>query len=210
MKAEKDLILGLKKGDQQAMSMIYDQFYKSLYFYLLKFSLQEDLVQNAIQDMFLDLWHSRRSLGEIKSLKGYLLVCSRRKLLKLIKSNQKLRITEFINHQGADEFYFQYSQEDFLIEKEITEQTKNGVLEAINKLPSKLKETIYLRYYENLNIEEISEVQEIAYQSVLNNLQRAFQVLRSNPLITKLFPLFLLYVYDPVYLFLLFMSMWTA
>jgi RNA polymerase sigma factor (sigma-70 family) len=187
MKTDQDLIEGLRNGDRQSFSIIYDEFYESLYFYLLKFSIQEDLVQNAIQDTFVDLWHSRKSLGEIKSLKSYLLVCSRRKLFKVLKSNQLLKFTDFISIQGESENYFHYAQEDFLVEKEISEDRKRGIVAAINKLPGKQKESVYLRYYENLTIEEISDVQKIAYQSVLNNLQRAFQVLRSNPMITHLF-----------------------
>tara|TARA_R110002096_G_scaffold307218_1_gene501967 strand:- start:1895 stop:2488 length:594 start_codon:yes stop_codon:yes gene_type:complete len=195
MKTEKDLILGLKSGDREAMSMIYDQFYESLYFYLLKFSMQEDLVQNAIQDLFVDLWHSKKSLGEIRSLKGYLLVSARRKLFQLVKSDQKLKIADSFNPKELTEIDFQYSREDILVEKETNILRKESVLKAINKLPSRQKEVIYLRYYEKLSVEEISEIQGIAYQSVLNNLQRAFQSLRDNPLIIGLFELFLLVFY---------------
>lgn len=195
MKTEKDLILGLKSGDREAMSIIYDQFYESLYFYLLKFSMQEDLVQNAIQDLFVDLWHSKKSLGEIRSLKGYLLVSARRKLFQLVKSNQKLKIADSFNPKELTEIDFQYSREDILVEKETNILRKESVLKAINKLPSRQKEVIYLRYYEKLSVEEISEIQGIAYQSVLNNLQRAFQSLRDNPLIISLFELFLLVFY---------------
>lgn len=87
----------------------------------------------------------------------------------------------------VDGMLFQYSQEDFLVEIETNEERKDRLLTAINRLPSRQKEAIYLRYYEKLNLEEISQIQGIAYQSVLNNLQRALHTLRSNPLIVNLF-----------------------
>ncbi|AEL26196.1 RNA polymerase, sigma-24 subunit, ECF subfamily [Cyclobacterium marinum DSM 745] len=187
MKAEKDLVLGLKKGDSEALSMIYDQYYEGLYFYLLKFTSQKDLVQNAVQDLFVDLWASRSKLGEINSLKGYLFVSGKRKLYHLIKSNKKKQIVDLAFPTVVDGMLFQYSQEDFLVEIETNEERKDRLLTAINRLPSRQKEAIYLRYYEKLNLEEISQIQGIAYQSVLNNLQRALHTLRSNPLIVNLF-----------------------
>lgn len=182
---ESELIFGLKNSDRQALSVIYDKHYQDLYFYLLKFSPQEDLVQNAIHDMFIDLWNSRKSLGEIKLLKAYLLVSSRRKLFKLIKDTQLNSTQNFSYEDELTDIPFEYAHEDFLIEKEIDEDRRIKILEAINQLPSRQKEAVYLRYYEKLSIEEISLVQGINYQSVLNNLQRAYEVLRANPLIVN-------------------------
>lgn len=195
MKVEKDLILGLKKGNSDALSMIYDQYYESLYFYLLKFTQQEDLAQNAVQDLFVDLWASRSRLGEIKSLKGYLFVSGKRKLYHLLQSNKKKQRFGVDYPEEVEGMFFQYSQEDFLVEIETNEQRKDRLLKAINGLPSRQKECIYLRYYEKLSIEDISQIQGIAYQSVLNNLQRALQTLRANPLIVSLFEWVLLAVF---------------
>lgn len=182
---ESELIFGLKNSDRQALSVIYDKYYQDLYFYLLKFYSQEDLVQNAIHDMFIDLWNSRKSIGEIKSLKAYLLVSSRRKLFKLIKDSQLNSAQSFSYEDELTDIPFEYAHEDFLIEKEIDEDRRIKILKAINQLPSRQKEAVYLRYYEKLSVEEISLVQGINYQSVLNNLQRAYDVLRANPLIVN-------------------------
>jgi len=186
MKIESELILGLKDGKREVLSAIYDKYYQNLYFYLLKFSSQEDIVQNAIHDMFIDLWNSRKSLGEIHSLKAYLLISSRRKLFKLTKSSRQDSLISFPNEEGSNDLLFQYAHEDFLIKQEVDYARKIEILAAINQLPPKQKESVYLRYYENLTIEEISEIQGIRYQSVLNNLQRAFDKMRNNELIISL------------------------
>ena len=87
---------------------------------------------------------------------------------------------------------FQYSHEDFLIEKEIDEVRAITIRNVIDQLPSKQKESMYLRYYEKLSVEEISMVQGINYQSVLNNLQRAYEAIRNNPLIIGILKISLL------------------
>lgn len=192
MKIESELIFGLKNGDRQALSVIYDKHYQALYFYLLKFSSHEDLVQNAIHDMFIDLWNSRESTGGIKSLKAYLLVSARRKLFKLVKVSQRNIIKNFSDERELGDIPFQYSHEDFLIEMEIDEERRVTIQKAIDQLPFKQKETLYLRYYEKLSIEETSIVQGINYQSVLNNLQRAYEAIRNNPLISNILEVFFL------------------
>ncbi|GGZ16728.1 DNA-directed RNA polymerase sigma-70 factor [Echinicola pacifica] len=189
MKKEHELIEGLKRGDRQALAGIYDCYYQDLYFYLLKFYSQEDLVQNAIHDLFVDLWEARKTLGEIQSLKAYLLVSSRRKLFRMLPKNHSLSAHLISNDVEPPEIPFDYSHEDFLIDQELDEDRRHKIIEAINQLSPRQKEAIYLRYYEKLSVNEISEVQGIHYQSVLNNLQRAYEVMRNNPLIMTLLKL---------------------
>ncbi|WP_057936588.1 RNA polymerase sigma factor [Algoriphagus resistens] len=192
MKIESELIFGLKNSDRQALSVIYDKFYQDIYFYLLKFSSHEDLVQNAIHDMFIDLWNSRESIGDIKSLKAYLLVASRNRLFKSVKTSKMDLVKNFFAENELSAIPFQYSHEDFLIEKEIDEVRAITIRNVIDQLPSKQKESMYLRYYEKLSVEEISMVQGINYQSVLNNLQRAYEAIRNNPLIIGILKISLL------------------
>ena len=48
----------------------------------------------------------------------------------------------------------------------------------LNELTPRQKEIIYLRYYNGLDNEEISEVLNISYQVVHNTLYKAFKRLR--------------------------------
>jgi RNA polymerase sigma factor (sigma-70 family) len=50
----------------------------------------------------------------------------------------------------------------------------------INKLPSRQKEALYLRYHQGLSVEQVSEVLNMNYQSTKNLLHRAILQLRKD------------------------------
>jgi len=52
------------------------------------------------------------------------------------------------------------------------------ILRALNKLPPRQKEIIYLKIYKGLNYEEISEVMSINYQVVRNLLCQALKTFK--------------------------------
>ena len=75
-------------------------------------------------------------------------------------------------------FQVTYSHEDFLINGQINEENRIKVTTALNKLTSRQREAIYLRFFENLNFETIAQVMEMNIQSVRNLIHRAMQLMR--------------------------------
>ena len=61
---------------------------------------------------------------------------------------------------------FQNSKESQIIEEESDERTKKMVREAINDLPDRQREVLFLLYYEKLSLEEISSMMSIDLKTV--------------------------------------------
>ena len=74
--------------------------------------------------------------------------------------------------------YFEFSHEMFLINRYEDEQRLKKIANAINQLPARQKEIIYLKIYKGLSYEEISEIMEINYQVVRNLLCQALKTFR--------------------------------
>ena len=74
---------------------------------------------------------------------------------------------------------FEISHDNFLVSKQDDLEHTEMVLTTLNKLPTRQKETIYLKIYKGLNYEEISEVMNINYQVVRNLLCQALKLLKS-------------------------------
>jgi RNA polymerase sigma factor (sigma-70 family) len=53
------------------------------------------------------------------------------------------------------------------------------VLVALGRLSNRQKEIIYLKYYQNLSYEEVSEIMNINYQVARNLLYQAIKSLKS-------------------------------
>lgn len=163
-----------RKGNDLYFKKIYQTHIKYLLLYGLKFTNDRELVKDCIHDLFVDLYIHRETLGETNKIRPYLFICLKRKIIKSLKQTQNnisLNIEEL-------PFLVDYSLEKN-IDFEETEQLKKKLLsEALNNLSSRQKEVIYLRFIEELEYEEISQLLEINYQSARNLIHRAIEQLR--------------------------------
>ena len=73
---------------------------------------------------------------------------------------------------------FEISHENFLIGAQDDQQRARQVADALNKLPPRQKEVIYLKIYKGLGYEEVSEVMGLNYQVVRNLLCQALKTFR--------------------------------
>src|SRR5690554_2694263 len=79
----------IAKGNQEAFAQVYNVYAKDLFTYGHKFTLDADLIEDVIQDVFVHIWESRNSLTIQKSIKFYLFSSFRRELIKRINGSHK-------------------------------------------------------------------------------------------------------------------------
>lgn len=149
----------------------YQEYYPALFNYGLKFIRNEDMVKDAIQDCFYDLYLHPEKLKKIERPKNYLIGALRNLLLKQI--NQLKKTTEIYEMES-----FQVSIEDAIIEKENKTINLGKLKVAIESLTPKQKEVLYLRFYEGLSYEDIEKITSTNYQSTRNLMSKALKNLR--------------------------------
>lgn len=160
------------QGNKDALGYLFKRYYSLLYLYGSKICPDKVILEDSIQELFSELWQ-KRSSQPIKSVKAYLLQALK---YKLYKSFRNKRTT--VHLEQEDDEYFELSHESFLIRKQEDEEKLQKILNAINQLPSRQKEIIYLRIYKGLSYEEISEIMQINYQVVRNLLCQALKTFR--------------------------------
>jgi RNA polymerase sigma-70 factor (ECF subfamily) len=161
-------------GDEQALSSIFRTYHDDLFNYGMKLAGNTEIVKDAIQEMFLKLWKNRKSLSETSKIKPYLLKALRRHIEDCLSIYNRYYFTD----KPLLEFEVQISTEDFIINEQVTEENQKKVLEVLSKLSPRQREAIYLRFFENLEFENIALVMDMNVQSVRNTLHRAMQTLR--------------------------------
>lgn len=177
----------LKSGDKGALESIYSTHVSALIQYGKRYSSNEQLVEDAIQDLFLYIWNSREKLGDTDSILKYLLVSLKRSLFKKMKAASKTADAEPEHHA----FEAELSMEDMLIAEEGGVERSAQLKQAFEQLSAKQKEAIYLKFYQQMDYEDICEVMDINYQSVRNLISRSLQRLRKYmPLLIVLSLLF--------------------
>ncbi len=176
-----------KSGDQEAFAVLYNHHINALYSYGTKLCKDMDVVKDALQDLFLELFLHRDKIKiSPENLKFYLLLALKRNLIK------KLKAGRMVTHEFNESVDFepQYSIEFQIIEKEKDEEINRKVSDAIRQLPPKQKEAIYLRYNESLEYGEVAAILDISVESVRKQVHRALKTVReiiSNQSVTVLF-----------------------
>jgi RNA polymerase sigma factor (sigma-70 family) len=116
--ANEDVLLQrLQNGDEKALGALMKLFYAPMYNYACRFSQDEQLVKDCIQEVFISLWQRRDSATAISSPKYYLLRAVKNKIVKAIGKNAKT-----INSGSLDNYDFkvEFSTEYMLIEKQVS------------------------------------------------------------------------------------------
>ncbi|MGV8090368.1 MAG: RNA polymerase sigma factor [Mangrovibacterium sp.] len=162
-----------KKGDEQAFSYIFDTCHLQLFEYGLRFTSNQEIVRDSIQDLFFELACKKDKLSDTDHILFYLLKSLRLKIFNNLRRNK------MINYEMEDfqkeEFHLKYSTDVDPDEKELK---LDKLAEAINQLPPRQKETIYLKFYKNLSNTEVAEIMEVNPQSVSNSIQKAIHKLK--------------------------------
>ncbi|NNE30084.1 MAG: sigma-70 family RNA polymerase sigma factor [Saprospiraceae bacterium] len=166
----------LKTGDKKALEQIYSTHVDALIQYGRRFCSNEQLVEDAIQDLFIYVWSNKEKLGDTDSIIRYLLISLKRALFKKMKEAGKIADAEPEHHS----FEASLSMEDMIIEEEGFEEQSTKLKQAFEALSAKQKEAIYLRFYQKLDYEAICEIMEINYQSVRNLISRALSRMRGH------------------------------
>ena len=98
-------------------------------------------------------------------------------------------------HQFNESLDFQpeYSIEFQMMEHETDTANRQRINKALEHLPSRQKEALYLRYNESLEYEEVAKILHISVESARKQVYRALKTLREiidNQSITILFAFF--------------------
>ena len=78
----------LKTGDKWALEQIYAAHAAVLLKYGRRFSADGQLVEDCVQDLFIELWKNREGLGDTDSIRKYLLVSLRRKVIRALSHSK--------------------------------------------------------------------------------------------------------------------------
>ncbi|HVX52403.1 MAG TPA: sigma-70 family RNA polymerase sigma factor [Chitinophagaceae bacterium] len=165
-----------RKGDKEAFARLAALHYQPLFNYGSRFTTDFDFLKDCIQELFLSLWKNRLTVGETSFVKYYLFKSLRRKLKQEADKNKKAAIRAFSFFQSCEEAIVPV-EHTLMLEEAQAEQVKL-VRQLVARLSKRQQEVIYLRFYGDIEIEEIAEIMHLNRQSVYNLLHDALKELR--------------------------------
>ena len=175
--SDQQLWLEFLNGSDSSFAQIYSRFFSLLFNYGIKIDSNRQLINDCIQDLFIDIWNSRSRLSEVEWLKTYLIKSLRRRILK--ESNKESFLYSGSINEDYD-FQVVLSHDMQLIREEDIVLQNDRLKQALSELTYRQREAIFLKFYERLTYEQIADVMAITVKATYKIMARAIEVLRKS------------------------------
>lgn len=175
---ENHLWIDFINGDDKSFELIYKKCVGVLFRYGIQFTQDEDIVKDAIHDVFVRIYKNRTQLKKEVNIKFYLFTALKNSLYNTFKREmvfEKLEEQELYN-------ILDHSDENKALSSLEQESTRKVILQLMNQLTDRQREVIYHRFIEELSMEEIGVLMQMNTQSVQNLIQRSLRKMRESRL----------------------------
>lgn len=166
------------EGDEKAFSFFYRYFINDLYAYGRSLGVEEIYVMDAVQDIFLKVFFEKPRLKSVEHFKYFLFKSLKNRLYDLFKSKS------FSKTAGIGGEVLNFSIKTTVLDDMIEEEDRTIIQQKIEKLLSVLsslqKEALYLRYMQDLDYAEISEMMGKTEVSVRKLVSQAISKIRKE------------------------------
>jgi RNA polymerase sigma-70 factor (ECF subfamily) len=164
-----------KKGDKIAFELLYKKYFRVLGAYGLRLNPDKDLVEDAIQDVFIELWRRKEYLGDVENVKFYLFSAVR---YQFNKNSQKNVFEKAEDVNNFLDYLSTLSSEQESINKETIHHRAFSIQKAMNNLSNRQAEAVHLRFFQGLSLDETAQIMQLPKQVVKNLLSKAYSILR--------------------------------
>lgn len=162
-------------GDDEAFSSIYFEFFDVLLNFGLKYSADRFLVEDCIQNLFIDLLKNRQKQKPVNNIRFYLTKALRNQMAYEHRKTKRLLL---VDDPNESDFRITYSIENSLISGE-TDAMKARFLKMVTEnLTARQKEAIYLKFNCGFDYSQISELMQISIESVRTTIYRTLKSIK--------------------------------
>jgi len=173
----KEVWVRLRTGDREALLSLYNQHYVGLMNYGLKLTGDRELTNDCITQILLRLWDKRQQLPVVESPRSYLLTCLRHELFAERRA-ETARTAGSRGLQGIADAS-EPSYEEYIIQLQTNKALAEKLTRALNRLTSREKELLKLKFFDDLDYDEIASRCGITKRTAYNIIHSALKMLKT-------------------------------
>lgn len=167
-----ELAVLLKERDQLAFTEIYRRYWHPLYLHAYKMLNDEDQAKDVIQELFIALWSKIPDVQINSSLKSYLYVMARNRVINYIRKNKI-----------SDDFIVMLAEEmpgaDERLIKQIDDRNLIALIEEeINLLPPRMKQVFEMSRKDFLSNKEIAAILGTTEDTVKKQISNSIKTIK--------------------------------
>lgn len=171
---DQDIVNAIRNHEKSIFESLYKEYYRQLFALAFRYVKQAPAAEEIVHDVFLMIWKKADQLNIEYSIKSYLYKSVVNSSLNFIKKEKTER--------GKQEVYMKVNGTD-TFENEDTEGREAllaNLENAIDILPPKCREVMYLSRFGKLKQQEIADQMQISVKTVKNHLTYGFQKIREH------------------------------
>jgi len=161
------------------IASIYNRYVDDLHTYALYLGFEKEVIMDAIHDVFCKFAANEKLLQDVSNIKFYLFKSLKNRLYDIYKARKEYAELSAIDLQETP-FNIQVTIEERLIGQEEQQQIKNQLAEMLESLTERQREIVYLRYVQEYDYTQISELLNISVHGCRKLLSKAMQNLREK------------------------------
>lgn len=161
-----------QNSDQQAFKELYLVYFNRLYKFAFSILHSTEFAEEAVNDVFLNIWQKRSTLKNINSLPSYLFISTKNTSFNYLSKFRKERNT------SLDDVLVRFEADELTPETAFfTNEVRNEIERAINQLPPKTKLVFQMAKVEGMKYKEIAEILNISVNTIDNHIATAIKKL---------------------------------
>lgn len=177
---EKELLTALKRGDCDAFSVLYKQYWSRVYNFSRLYLTTRDAAEEAVQEVFLKVWESRELIRESENFQGFLFIITRN---LIFNRNRKHFNEDFYKLSVLSALESSYDLDAEIDARNLSEYIDR----LIEELPPQRRLIFQLSRKEYKSYKEISLQLHISEKTVERQINEALKFLKRNLILLTYF-----------------------
>ena len=168
------MVQGVQAGDEAATALMYETFHEDFYYFILKtVNNDRELAEDLTQDTFLEILETIHKLEEPAAFVTWAKQIAYHRCTGYFRKKKELLLDE--NEDGTTAFDIQVEENAEFIPDEALDnkELKQTIMEMINELPEEQRAALLLRYFNEISVKEIAQIQNVSEGTIKSRLNYA-------------------------------------
>lgn len=171
-KVDEVLFAQIVRGDERAFSLVFQKYNRLLYVLAYRYLMSKDMAEDAVQQVFVNLWEYRKELDIEISLKNYLFTMTKNYVLNVIRHENTVIEKQYELAQRTSVYA------DDLLEKMERQECRELFYKAIERLPSQKRKICLMKIEEELSNQEIADTLHLSVNTIKTHYMEAIKLIR--------------------------------
>lgn len=174
------IISNLQNGKDEAASELYDAYHDDVYYFILKTVNDPELAADLMQETFIEILQTIGNLKEPAAFPAWSRQIAYHKCTAHFRKRHELLVDE--NEDGQTVFdTLVEEREEFIPDEALEKQDLRQIIHRmISDLPEEQRAAIMMRYFDELSVKEIAQVQNVSEGTVKSRLNYGRQAIKQS------------------------------